>query len=243
LIPDPFLEARALGVSFGSRAALRSVAISIRRGESLALFGPNGAGKTTLLRVFATLLRPTTGLALFEGQDLAARRSRGSLRRRVGLLAHQTMLYDRLTALENLLFYARMYRVPEPPAACRRLLEQVGLAGREGDLCGDYSRGMQQRLAIARALVHDPDLILLDEPFTGLDPQAAQLLHRILEGLVRRGKTLVFSSHDFATGLGLCRRAAILARGSVVFDAPREGIDAASFPRIYEAAVASRIGR
>jgi len=152
------------------------------------------------------------------------------------------MLYDRLTAEENLLFYARMYSVSSPRDRCRGLLRDLGLAGREDDLVRDYSRGMQQRLAIARALVHDPDLLLLDEPFSGLDPQASAVVSGQLQRLAERGKCLIFTSHDLEGGLALGHRAAILARGGIVFDAPRERIDPARFPATYEAAVASRPG-
>ena len=234
------LETRSLGVSFGSRVALRDLDFLVRRGEILALFGPNGAGKTTLLRILSTLLRPTRGSAFLEGLDLSSRRLRVAARRRIGLLSHQTMLYDRLTALENLLFYARMYRVPSPEDRCLRLLREVGLSGREDDLAGDYSRGMQQRLAIARSLVHDPELLLLDEPFSGLDPQASGFLFRLLADLTARGKTLVFTSHDLEAGLALCHRAAVLARGSLVFDSPRQAIDPRGFPALYESVVAPR---
>jgi heme exporter protein A len=236
----PLLETKALGVSFGSRVALRDVGISIRRGEVLALFGPNGAGKTTLLRILSTLLRPTRGHALLEGLDLSSRRLRVEARRRIGFLSHQTMLYDRLTAMENLLFYARMYRVPSPESRCLRLLQEVGLSGREEDLAGEYSRGMQQRLAIARALIHDPELLLLDEPFSGLDPQASAFLFRLLQDLRARGKTLVFTSHDLEAGLSLCHRAAILVRGAMAFDSPRSAIDPRGFPGVYDSVVASR---
>jgi heme exporter protein A len=232
------LETRALGVSFGSRVALRDVGISIRRGEVLALFGPNGAGKTTLLRVLSTLLRPTRGQAFLEGLDLSSRRLRSVARRRIGLLSHQTMLYDRLTALENLLFYARMYAVPSPEDRCLSLLGEMGLSGREDDQAGEYSRGMQQRLAIARALVHDPELLLLDEPFSGLDPQAAAFLLRLVAEQSNRGKTLVFTSHDLEAGLSICHRAAILSRGALVFDSPRSSIDAGGFPDLYSSIVA-----
>ncbi len=234
----PLLQTRKLGVSFGSRVALREVEISVRRGEALALFGPNGAGKTTLLRILSTLLRPTRGQAFLDGLDLSSRRQRASARRRLGLLSHQTMLYDRLTALENLVFFCRMYGVPSPEERSLGLLEKVGLFGREEDLVGDYSRGMQQRLAIARSLVHDPELLLLDEPFSGLDPQASAFLVRLLEELSAKGKTLVFTSHDLEAGLALCHRAAVLARGALVFDAPRNSLQAREFPALYESIVA-----
>ena len=235
----PLLKTEDLGVRFASRVALREVGISIGRGEILALFGPNGAGKTTLLRVLSTLLRPTRGRVLLDGLDLSSRRVRIAARRRLGYLSHQTMLYDRLTALENLLFFARMYAVPSPERRCRALLEEVGLSGRGEDLAGEYSRGMQQRLSIARALVHDPEILLLDEPFTGLDPRASAFLYRLVADLSRRGKTLVFTSHDLDAGLALCHRAVILSRGSPVLDSPREDLDPDSFSGLYDNRVAS----
>jgi len=174
--------------------------------------------------------------------DIASRPLRIVLRRRIGVLLHQLMLYEHLTAQENLLFYARMYSVPSPRDRCRGLLRDVGLAGREDDLVRDYSRGMQQRLAIARALVHDPDLLLLDEPFSGLDPLASAVVSDQLQKLSQRGKCLIFTSHDLEGGLALAHRAAVLARGGIVFDAPRGQIDPARFPATYEAAVAPRAG-
>jgi heme exporter protein A len=236
------IETRGLGRVFGSRTALRQVGLTVGAGEILALFGPNGAGKTTLLRILATLLRPSRGQAFLGGMDIASRPLRVVLRRRIGVLLHQLMLYERLTAAENLLFYARMYSVPSPQDRCRELLRDLGLAGREDDLVRDYSRGMQQRLAIARALVHDPDLLLLDEPFSGLDPLASAVVSEQLRKLSERGKCLIFTSHDLEGGLAICQRAAILARGGIVFDAPRDRIDPGRFPKTYEEAVAARAG-
>ena len=231
----PFLAAEALRFSYGARPVLRDFALRVDRGEILALFGSNGAGKTTLLRILATLLRPSAGRLTLDGQDLLHGESRREARRRLGLLSHQTMLYERLTALENLVFFAEMYGVPSPRRRAAALLAEVGLSGREEDPVREFSRGMQQRLAIARCLVHDPELLLLDEPFSGLDPAASAWLAGLLSDLARRGKTLIFTSHDLESGLKLCRRAAMLARGGLSLDAPRERVTVADLAAAYPA--------
>ncbi len=232
------LQTVGLGRSFGSRVALREVGLTARTGEILALLGPNGAGKTTLLKLIATLLRPTKGRVFLDGVDLASRRARVQARRRIGLLSHQPMLYDHLTAEENLSFFAGMYGVPSARERSRQLLFEVGLEGRGDDLVRDYSRGLQQRLAIARALVHDPDLLLLDEPFSGLDPQGAGFLSSLLRALASRGKTILFTTHDLHAGESLCHRAAFLARGALVLELPRERFGDGGLAAVYEEAVA-----
>jgi len=237
LIASFRVETRGLWRSFGPRVALRDISLALSSGEILALFGPNGAGKTTLLRILATLLRPSRGQVLLAGQDPSSRKQRIAARHHIGFLAHQPMLYDRLTAFENLFFYARMYGIPSPRDRCRLLLSDIGLSGREEDVVSDYSRGMQQRLAIARALVHDPDLLLLDEPFSGLDPQAATFLVDLLRSLAARGKAVVFTSHDLGRGLALCHRAVILTRGALALDARGESFETHGFAAAYETAV------
>jgi heme exporter protein A len=238
-MPGAFLQVRNLDFRFGTRRILRELSLDLARGEALALFGPNGAGKTTLLRVLATLLRPAAGEAELEGVSLFRRTECSRIRRRIGFLSHQSMLYERLTARQNLLFYARMYAVRDPAARCAELFRLVELEGREDDPVEEYSRGMQQRLALARALVHDPDLILLDEPFSGLDPRAAQRLGELLVDLSKKGKAVLFTSHDLEAGLSVARRVAILWGGALSFESAREGLTLDSLSRTY-AAVAGR---
>jgi heme exporter protein A len=228
-----FVQARDIEFRFGARRVLHGLSLDLHRGESLALFGPNGAGKTTLLRLLATLIRPSAGTAFLDGAPLSQRNGRATLRRRIGFLSHHSMLYERLTARENLLFYAHMYEVPEPERRCAELFGQVELEGREDDPVEEYSRGMQQRLALARALVHDPELVLLDEPFSGLDPRATERLGSLLSDLARRGKAVLFTSHDLETGLSVARRVAILSGGSLAFDAPRDETSLDALARAY----------
>jgi heme exporter protein A len=219
------VEAQRLGKSFGRTAVLRDVSLRIVAGESLALFGPNGAGKSTLLRVCATLMTPTAGaLRLFGSADRDAQ-----TRRRIGLVAHQSFLYPDLTARENLAFYARMYELTDAPRVAEAWLARVGLEEASDRPVRAFSRGMEQRLALARALLHDPELVLLDEPWSGLDAAAADWLDALLGELRARGRTIVAATHDFARGLGVAERALILHRGRVAW----EGSVAADVDSLY----------
>ena len=172
------IELRKLTKSFGSKYALRGVNLRVMPGESLVIFGPNGAGKSTLIRILSSLSRPTSGTVHIGGLDLATHAD--GIRRHLGVVSHAPLLYDSLTAEENLRFFAGLYGMSQPEPRITLLLAQVGLTTRRGDLVRTFSRGMVQRLAIARALLHDPQVLLLDEPDTGLDPQAAEMLHDLL---------------------------------------------------------------
>lgn len=226
---DPILEARGLTKRFGSIAALDGVDLELRRGESLAVFGPNGAGKTTLTRILTLTLRATSGTIRIAGRDPRQdeTRSRGIL----GLISHQTFLYDDLSARENLVFFARMHGVRDARGRAGSLLASVGLEERASDPVGTFSRGMQQRLALARCLVHDPEIVFLDEPFTGLDPLAASLFREALGRLRREGRTLLLVTHNLAEGLELSDRFAILARGRIVAAGRSEETDREALER------------
>jgi heme exporter protein A len=226
------IEARNVTKAFGHRAALAGVNLSVAAGESVALVGPNGAGKTTLLRIMATLTRPTSGLVRIAGLDPA--RNGSDIRRQIGFLSHRILLYEDLTAEQNLRFYARMYDLADDSARITDLLEQVGLIKRRHDLVRTFSRGMQQRLAVARAVLHRPQVLLLDEPYTGLDPGAAQVLSDLLARLVAEGCTVLLTTHDLDHALTASQRIVILARGRVVYDAPRAQVDPATFAEVYQ---------
>ncbi len=229
------IQTRALKKSFGLRPVLRGVDLEVAPGECLALMGPNGAGKTTLLRILATLSKPTAGAVQVAGLPLPA--AAGAVRRRLGVVAHPTLLYGDLTARENLEFYARLYGLPDAPPRIAAVLEQVGLAQRRHDLVRTFSRGMQQRLAIARALLHDPQVLLFDEPYTGLDPHAADMLDDVLREARRSGRTMLLTTHDLARALALADRVAILAHGVITFTARCRDLDPRSFVDIYANAV------
>jgi heme exporter protein A len=228
---EPVLEARSLSKRFGSLQALGDVSFGVGRGESLTVFGPNGAGKTTLIRILTSSLRANSGDVRIAGRD--PRKHETETRALIGVISHQTFLYDDLGALENLLFFARLYAVARPRERAETLLDSVGLLDRAEDPVRTFSRGMQQRLALARCLIHDPLLVFLDEPFTGLDPYAATLLRETLERLRREGRTLLMVTHNLAEGLELSDRWMILARGRVVGEGRSAGVDRHEFERTY----------
>ncbi len=228
---DTIIEAILLTKRYGARVALDRVSLEVRRGTSLAVFGPNGAGKTTLIRILASSLRPTSGTLRIAGRD-----PRGhdlETKARIGLISHQTFLYDDLTARENLAFFARLYGTPNVSARADSLLDSLDLFDRADDPVRTFSRGMQQRLSLARSLIHDPEIIFLDEPFTGLDPHAASVLETTLTRLRENGRTLLVTTHDLSRGLDLSDRWIILSRGSLVAEGLSRSSDRAAVERSY----------
>jgi heme exporter protein A len=220
----------SLGVEFdrvekryGGLRALRRLSLSIAPGEFVALFGPNGSGKTTLLRMAALLVQPTSGKVRHIG---AENLSPVDVRRRIGLVAHKALVYDELSARENLSFFAKLYALDNAEERVGRVLGAVGLAHRAGDAAGTFSRGMRQRLAIARALISEPRLLLFDEPATGLDRQGREWLEQTLTGLHEAGATLIMSTHDDSVaslaGRSIWLRAGRLERDTAAADAPLE---------------------
>jgi len=224
------VEAKHLSKVFGTRKAVDDVSFELPEGSFLSIFGPNGAGKTTLLRVLSTLARPTSGEAFVAGVDV--REEPDEAREHIGFISHQSMLYPDLTAEENLLLYAKLYGVEDPEARVAELLDAVGLAHRKLDLVRTFSRGMMQRVSIARALVHDPDVVFLDEPYSGLDPHAVEIFDELIES-VRGDRTFVMVSHDLAKGFAMCTHALVLARGRVVSFAPKDELDYDEFAALY----------
>jgi heme exporter protein A len=230
----PAIRTRKLTKAFGHQMALRGVDLSVAEGKFLALFGPNGAGKTTLIRVVASLTRPTAGTVQVQGQDL--HKAAASLRRHIGLISHNPLLYGDLTPDENLRFFARMYDLQDAGSRIDAVLEQVGLLVRRRDPVRTFSRGMVQRLAIARAILHDPAIMLLDEPYTGLDLQAADMLRAVLQELAASNRTVILTTHNLEQGLEMCDRAAILNRGKVAWEGARSGLTLADIKDIYREA-------
>jgi heme exporter protein A len=216
------IQIRNLIKTFGHRVVLRGVDLTINEGDFVTLMGANGAGKTTLLHIVATLSKPTGGDVLINDYRLADAAS--ELRRYIGLVSHKTLLYDDLTAVQNLRFYARMYDLPDAAARIEAVLKQVGLSQRGNDPVRTYSRGMQQRLAIARAILHNPPILLLDEPDTGLDQHAADMLADLLSAVGISQRTVLMTTHNLERGLSLGNRVVILAKGKIVYDTPRQAV-------------------
>ena len=208
---------------FDTRPALDHVQLTIPEGQMVALLGANGAGKSTLLKVLATLIRPSHGSLTLFGQTIGP--NAATVRSRLGMIAHQPILYRDLSAKENLEFFGKLYEVASPAARADELLELVGLAGRAKDPVKTLSRGMTQRVSIARALMHDPDLLLADEPFDGLDAASVRVLETLLGRVRMAGKTVIMANHDIAQSLALADRAVVLHRGRVVIDRPTGELD------------------
>jgi len=225
------IEVRGLKKAFGHLYALRGLDLTIRPGEFVTIFGPNGAGKTTLIRTLALLVRPSSGKVCILGTPLEA--ADPTLRQRIGVISHQTFLYPNLTGLENLQFYGRLFHVPALNARVAEVLEEVELTSRAGSLVRTWSKGMTQRLAIARAILHRPEIVLLDEPYTGLDQHAAVLLSNLLRRLRDGHRTLIMTTHNLEQGLELSHRICIQVAGRMVFDAPREGLTPARLGALY----------
>ena len=203
--------------NFGRRRALNCVSLQARAGEMVALLGPNGAGKSTLLSIVATLLAPTSGEVRYG--DLSAR-ARSALRRRIGLLGHDLYLYPELSPAENLRFFAKVYALDAVERRVTDALERAELSHRRDDAVSGFSRGMRQRLALERALLHGPRLVLLDEPFTGLDDAATHALRRRLAGLRETGCIILVTKHDLETIDGIIDRAVMLHNGGRLIEVP-----------------------
>jgi len=228
------IEARDVSKRFGRQVALRGVDLRVSPGRTLAIVGPNGAGKSTLLRILSTLARPSSGVVLLGGVPVAD--DPVAARRRLGVVFGATFLYDELTGAENLAYYARLYGVRDSVSRAATLATLVGLEGRLYDRVGVYSRGMAQRLSIARALLHQPDVLLLDEPDAGLDPAAMAGLPRLLRGDGVPERAIVLTTHDLDLALTLADDVAILAGGRFVFAAPTDSLTSSTLRCAYEEA-------
>jgi heme exporter protein A len=228
------IEVRNLIKTFGVTPVLRGLDFQVEQGEFVALLGPNGAGKTTFLRILATLSKATIGSVHVAGFTLPKHAQ--AVRRKLGVVSHQPLLYGDLTAEENLRFYARMYAINNMDRRIDEILEFVGLRYRRRDLVRQFSRGMQQRLAIGRSILHHPSILLFDEPHTGLDQEAAEMLDGLLQRVAAEGRTVVMTSHDITRAAQLATRVDILSKGRISRSIISDEIEVGDLPSIYREA-------
>lgn len=193
----------------------------------MTLFGPNGAGKTTLLQLIAQLSKPTAGTLIFPDRDTL------QLRRLIGYVSHQSLVYGQLSGFENLLFYAKLYGLSDPGGRATSMLAKMDLSRASSQLVATYSSGMKQRLTLGRALIHEPQLLLLDEPYAGLDQHGSRLLTDVLRQLREQGRTVILITHNLAEGLTLADRVLIMRRGELMYEAARDQIDDDQFENLY----------
>jgi len=217
-IIKPVLEVRNVTKFFGDLAALKEVSLSITCGEASLLYGPNGAGKTTLLRMLASLARPSSGELFFDGRNIE--RDGNGAKAAIGFVSHATFLYGELTVRENLKFFGSLFGLSHLEKRIDGALELFDMRSRDGVFARDLSRGLQQRASLARAFLHDPDFVILDEPFTGLDHQSVKKLEDLLLRLPEQGKALLFSTHDFEQGAAIAGRLIALKAGRVRYNGP-----------------------
>ena len=225
------VDVRGIGKSFGNFHALRDLNLRVGRGEFLTIIGPNGAGKTTLLKILSTVMRPTSGEGNLVGFDL--REGEENLRRNIGMLSHYTFLYDNLTAHENLKFYGQLYEIKNIEKQIKRVIEKVGLEDRLHDTVRSFSRGMKQRLAIARSIIHDPSLLLLDEPYAGLDRWSEKRLADILKSFHNNKRTIIMATHNLSSFLELGSRVVVINSGRIVHEQQVRAMNIEQLERLY----------
>ncbi len=231
------IRAQGLKKTYGHIEALAGIDLNIKSGEFFTLFGPNGAGKTTLIKLLATLTAPTSGVLEVFGLDV--RKEVNKIRSEIGVISHDTYLYENLSAFENITYFADMYGLKDKESHAQEVINRVGLESRMHDLVRTFSRGMKQRLTVARAVVHDPYILLLDEPYTGLDLAGAQLFGEMLSDLKAHGRTILMTTHNIDEGLDLSDRVGILAKGYLVFEGRAAALDPAEFKNLYISKVGS----
>ncbi|MEH7111870.1 ABC transporter ATP-binding protein [Neobacillus niacini] len=210
------IEIKKLTKQADNKLILRGVDLSIKQGETVAILGPNGAGKSTLLKVLATLIKPSSGLVKINGLDL--KKDHIEVKKLFGYLPHSSLLYDHYTPLENLVFFGNLYGVKDVENRARQLVKEVGLSFFINEPVKNFSRGMIQRIAIARAIIHDPKIMLLDEPHTGLDQGAINILNNVVLSMKEKGCTTLMVTHDFKQAAEICDRIIIIKNGKIADD-------------------------
>jgi heme exporter protein A len=234
-VSAPYLEIKGLKKTYHMKPILRGIDIALDQGKCMAVLGANGAGKTTLLRILACLTKPSVGTVRISGLDIE--QEARQIRLLVGFVGHQPNLYDELTVMENLLFFGRMYSVKKARERAATLLQQVGLARRSSERVSTLSRGQLQRLSLARALLHSPRLLLLDEPDTGLDDEGIELLETLIKEHAEQGRTTLFTTHNFERAVKFSDQICMLSGGRVVYQQATTGLEAGGVRLSYQEAL------
>ena len=239
------IEVRHLRKAFGTLKAVDGIDFELKQGEFLTVFGPNGAGKTTLIKILTGLTQPSSGTAKVAGFDVTE--GHPEMRKEIGVISHSTALYADMTPLENLIFFARMHGLEQPKDKSLKVIEEVGLSRRRNDRVRTFSRGMLQRLSIARAILHDPAILFLDEPFTGLDLHATNVLKEHLQRLHDRRRTILMTTHEISCGLEMCDKVALQVQGKFSFlknisDVDKERFESTYFDAVQDKQFAMGIG-
>ena len=228
---DEILKAKNIEKSFGSLRVLNNINLTISKGEKYALFGSNGAGKTTLIKILSTILPPDSGELTLFGKKCEKRLK--NIKSKIGFMSHNTFLYNDLSAIENLNFYANLYSIKNKDERIENLLKEVGLYHRSNDRIGLFSRGMKQRISLARSILHNPEIIFLDEPFAGLDVKAQKILNEVILRLNQHGTTFIFIIHNIGEIIDITDRIGILSKGEIVYEF--EGDKKKDFSKLYQA--------
>jgi ABC-type multidrug transport system ATPase subunit len=231
-VKDPCVQVCALAKSFAGTPVLRGVDFELLPGDFLTVLGPNGSGKTTLIRLIAGLARPTAGSVFISG--ISPSDDSVELRARIGVILHQALLYNDLTVEENLRFYGRMYSVPDVRARACKVMDLLAISRHAGERVGTLSRGLQQRASIARAILHEPSILLIDEPDSGLDQRGMSILKQLLGSLKSEGRTtILMATHNLEMGFELCSEVAILVNGQLAFKGKKVTGNLAALKRVY----------
>jgi heme exporter protein A len=230
-VVQPVIQVNNLHKTFGMLEAVAGISFELEQGSFLTVFGPNGAGKTTLIKILSGLTKPTHGSASVAGYDILS--NDPQMRRNIGVISHASCLYRDLSALENLIFYAKMYGLDHVKDRAVKALDEVGLKARMYDSVQSFSRGMQQRVSIARGVIHNPSVLFLDEPFTGLDPHGSIVLKNFLHSLRSDKRTIIMTTHDLDCGLEMGDKVAIQAKGRFALFEDKANISQENFEEFY----------
>ncbi len=225
------LETKDINKYFDRFKVLSNINIKLEEREFLTIFGANGAGKTTLLKIIAMLLKPNSGVIYFNGID--TQKSSDSVRKSIGFITHNTFLYNDLSAYENLKLYSILYDVKNCEEQINIVMEKVGLLRRSSEPIRNFSKGMHQRLAVARAFLHNPTLLLLDEPYSGLDQKALNVLNQMLKNVHNEGKTAIITTHNIERGMEIADKVVVLNKGSIVFEKNKKQMEISEFKNMY----------